>query len=564
MNSPILSKPTREMLYADETLGAGNFLFKAHALCSNGDVPFLFLERAFITPYGKVVNELSLNDLYRTVQELAHWYLASGVGRGSVVCTYTEEGASPFFHFLALNSVGAIPAPVNCQLAPELAAAYAERNGFDFFVFDGATNERTRIATHLTGKATGLNASLRGKEVNEAQPRPSWPVEKAHDDVVMICHSSGTTGVPKAVVFTHAQFFNGKRERLRSFIESSDEKMLSAFPQAHSSGMSYMMTSTMLGLPTRVLSVLTGNSVADHIRDFQPTIVLGFPRTFVSLLELNLARGSFNSVRRFYNTGDSAHESHIRSLTALAPGARLYDGFGASELGMSCFWKISTAESVTSRRCVGTAAPHATVKVVDAFGCEVAAGTIGYLCVKSSTITPGYYRMPHLSQLCRADDDYWQTGDVGYLDEEGSFYHLDRAADVVRSVGGPVYSLELEELLQQMPGVLDAHVVGVNRISSAEQCLVALIHSPPGASPNLDAILRTVAGYRPQLSGILPRFSLGVCLLNPAYNIPVGSTGKVLKRTLRESFWDWYREYDRGDRTAFSNVMWNDATVARA
>jgi acyl-CoA synthetase (AMP-forming)/AMP-acid ligase II len=562
MRAHVLSNLERETLYSDEQLGAGNFLFKAYAVCSDRDTPFIQLENAFTTPYGDVFAQFGMRELLQTVQDLAGWYRANGVKSGAYVCTYTEEGVSPFVHFLALNSIGATPVPINCQMSPQIAAMYAERNGFDAFVYDSVTNERTGVSGLLPPTIRGLNASLDGGTPRQG-PLADWPVQKFDGDTIVICHSSGTTGVPKAVVFTHEQFFHGKRHRLRDFVESSDERMLSAFPQAHSAGISYLMTTTMLGLPTIVLSELTGESVAAQIEAFKPTIVLGFPRTYVSLLELERKPGAFSSVLRYYNTGDSAHEAHIRGLIALSPRARLYDGFGASELGMSCFWKISTATSITSRRCVGKVAPHAAVKVVDASGATLPPTEIGYLAVKSKTLTPGYFGMPYLTDLCLSEEGYWQTGDVGYLDEEGNFFHLDRAVDIVGAIRGPVYSLALEEALQQVAGVLDAHVIGANRISSREQTLVALIASSPGSDVDLHAALERILDHEPQLRGPLPSFAVGVCLLSRDCAVPLGSTGKVLKRTLRDTFWEHYRGFHFADRSVFSRVLWNSQGSAR-
>lgn len=555
MISSILPESVRETLYNDVNLGAGNFLFKAYELCPEKNIPFLFLEKDFTTPYGEIFDKFSFNQLYKTVGDLAHWYRAQGVKAKSYVAVYVEEGISPFMHFLALNSLGAIPAPINCQMLPQIAAAYAETNNFNFFTFDGNTEKRTGISAYLSGEIIALNASITTDPVTRTA-LSDWPVDKRSDDIIMICHSSGTTGVPKAVMFGHEQFFNGKRERLRSFIETGEERMLTAFPQAHSAGIAYMMTSTMLALPTLIMTELTGESVAERIMQLQPTIVLGFPRTYVSLIEMNLPPHSFASVMRLYNTGDSAHETHIKSLLALAPKARFFDGFGASELGMSCFWKISTSGSITSRRCVGQPAPYATARIVDELGVELPVGKVGYLSVKSSTLTSGYFNMPFLTKLCRNSEGYWQTGDVGYLDSTGSFYHLDRAVDVVRSVAGPVYSLELEEILQQLPGVLDAHVIGVNRISSKEQGLVAMILSSEGDRLDLDKILQRILAHKPQLSDSLVDFTTGVCLLSPQYSVPVGSTGKVLKRNLRDSFWENYGGFHRGDFSVFAKVLW--------
>lgn len=556
MSTSLLSQSARNYLYEDSQLGAGNFFFKTYELCKTRDVPFLFLEKPFRTPYGDEYDELSMRQLLQAVMDLAHWYRAHNIKRGAYVCTYTEEGCSPFLHFLALNSIGAIPVPINSQMPTSIAARYARANGFGYFVHDGNINFDESIAEELRDIQV-LNSATTFSARPETMPT-DWPLEKAEDDTVMICHSSGTTGIPKAVIFSHTQFFNGKRERLRNFIETDNERMLTAFPQSHSAGISYLMTATMLGLPTKILSTLTGSTVAAQIQAFQPTVLVAFPQTYLSLISQGLPSGAFGTVRRMINTGDSAHEAHIRQLLALAPDARFFDGFGASELGMSCFWKVSAANAVTSRRCVGQPAPYASARVLDALGNELPAGETGYLAIKSPTVTPGYYNAPHLTEMCRLGQ-HWLTGDVGYFDPEGNFYHQDRAVDVIATAAGPAYSLPLEELIQQLPAVHDAHVIGVGRLPTREHSLIALVVPHAGANADPQAVLEILL-QQPALAVLRGRgYAIGVCLAGAGFKAPTGATGKVLKRALRETFWDTYRAYCHGEREVFTSVLWNHA-----
>jgi 3-aminoavenalumate diazotase len=374
----------------------------------------------------------------------------------------------------------------------------------------------------------------------------------------MICHSSGTTNVPKAIIYTHAQHFIGKRERLKTFIESPDDRMVTGMPPAHSAGISYLMTATMLELPTFVLSQLTGPSVAKAIDGFRPTIVTGFAQTWTSLAQQDLPAGAFPSVRRFYNTGDTPHRKHVANLLRLAPAARFTDGYGSSELAMAQFEKVSTANDVASKRCVGRPRWFVeSVMIVDACGNQLPDGEVGYIAIRSPTLTPGYYNQPLLTQLGKLPDGSWLTGDVGYKTSEGDFYQVDRTYDVITTPAGSLYSLATEEFLQTIPGVHDAVVIGANRFPLNVQTTVALIVPEKDQAIDPNVVLGKLRELEQFNRDDLPPFALCAAIVEDGGKIPSGCTGKVLKRTLRDAFWGMYRTYASGDRSTFLNVAWN-------
>jgi acyl-coenzyme A synthetase/AMP-(fatty) acid ligase len=430
-------------------------------------------------------------------------------------------------------------------------AQYAQENGFETIVIDAVTAPGSNALAdlRLLNAEQGLTMIARPLSVD-------WPVKKIDDDTVMLSHSSGTTGVPKAVFFKHRQFFIGKRERLKRFIEEPEDRMVLGMPGSHSAGVSYLMTATMLELPTLVLSELTGPGVAAHITRFAPTIMTGFPQTWASLAGQDLPPNALGSVKRFYNTGDAAHETHIGKLLTLAPSARFLDGFGASELGMALFEKISSPTAVASRRCVGRPVPFAEPIIIDPAGKRLGPGEVGYFAIKSPTITPGYYMKPQLTRLCRFGS-YWLTGDVGYRTDGGEFYQLDRAGDVVATPFGPLYSLVTEEVLQALPSVHDATVIGVERTPMKIHATVAIVVPAQGCAVAAGAVLerlRQLDLFRRDL----PQFTLCTAVVAEGHDLPAGSTGKILKRSLRDSFWRMHSAYEAGDRSVFRDMVWND------
>ncbi|PRC94273.1 class I adenylate-forming enzyme family protein [Solimicrobium silvestre] len=548
-------------LYNDPELGAGNFLFKAFDAYTDTESIFLHLEKPYISPSGASHTSFSLNTLCEVVAQLAAWYVQKDVKQGNYVCLYLGDGIASFLHFLALNSLACVPVLINGNLRPDIAALYADLNRFSVFVHDRETATRWQLDA-VFGATRRLDAGFKeGVVVPLADLcKDLWPAPRHADDTIMICHSSGTTGVPKAVLFGHAQFFNGKRERLQSFVEDPSDKLATAMPTTHAAGISYLMTAVLLQLPTLSLNTQTGPMVATLLASFQPTIVTAFPQTYASFAEAGLPDAYFKSIRRFYNTGDSAHEAHIAQLLRLAPDARFTDMFGASELGMSQFFKVSTVGSTTSVRSVGKPAAYAHCAILAPDGKELPDGTPGYFGVHSPTVTPGYYGQPHLTAMTTLNG-YWLTSDVGLRMADGEFIHLDRAVDVVDSfiIGKPAYTLLLEEHLLKLRDIFDVTVVGIPRGPTREEALLILVR--PNAAANAisaEQILRhTLQCYPFQGMASLPEYCVCIGILEPDFVLPLGSTGKVLKRVIRDNFWAWQREFDEQQRDKLGELLWN-------
>ncbi|MGO0791119.1 class I adenylate-forming enzyme family protein [Herbaspirillum seropedicae] len=545
----------RQALYADDSLGIGNFLFKVLEQKVDSSSALFSLEQPFVTPRGSRFITLSLNDMRLAVGELAAWYQQLGVKQGQTVLTYTSEGISQFLHVVALTSLRAIPAPVNCRMKPDITLLYCQKYRFDWLVHDSHPNssELLRLAS---GRVETHACDIIDPQL-PSQPEDGWPARYEGDETVMICHSSGTTGVPKAVLFGHQQFFYGKRERLLQFLQFDQERMLSALPHSHSAGVSYLMTAVLVGIPTRVLSDLTSPALSAQIEAFEPSMMVSFPQSYAALAESRPRAHAFPYLRRFFNTGDTAHEMHIRALLVAAPNGDFHDGFGASELGMALFSKVSRAGQIASGRCVGHPVPFAKARIEDDRGRELPPGQVGYIAIQSPTITAGYYLDEELTARCRRPDGYWLSGDVGYLDAQGDFVHLDRAVDVIHSQEGPVYTLQQEEQLLQRCGLDDVTVVGVPLSPRCTEMVLAVLKLPESMA---QAGCREVAAALCETLPINAPFA--VVNLAMACELPTGATGKVLKRVLRDRFWQDLNQYRQGSKEVFQHVLQSRAKDA--
>jgi acyl-coenzyme A synthetase/AMP-(fatty) acid ligase len=547
----------REKFMTDPDLGAGNFLDHALAANPNRAVPYAFSHD--LDHRGEVVlRGHSLVDLAALRERYAKWYWANGVRPGEPVAVVIAEGLAPLLHFLALNSLGAIPTLVNDAMRPDIMVNYLDHVGVVGIVADDTTRLASAYRTGLARRPRflALEAEVKAADLSTVDLLAEYPYRHAADDVVALIHSSGTTGTPKSTMLAHRQFWDGKQPRMIRFPAESYDRLMSLMPHTHAGGLSYFMTATLLGLPTVVMSDWRRTGVEPVMAAFQPTMVASFPRTFVELATGDAPTAGAAKVHSWFNTGDSAHYGHIRKLVRLGerpaglikpwllpsdaaaegalPGSQFIDGLGSSEMGMALFGQVTTPETARNDRCVGK--PLEVVRqaaVLDDDGNELPDGTVGLLGVKTPSRTPGYWNNARLTSSFELNG-FWLTGDVARRDADGAFYHLDRTVDVIDTAAGPVYSLPIEEVLLADCDeiVRDCSVVGVP--NGAGLVPVAVVRLQESAADQTESAILERANKELAEAGLAQLAAVRIAR-EPA-DFPLGPTGKVLKRELRTRF----------------------------
>jgi long-chain acyl-CoA synthetase len=507
-------------------LGAGNVFWHAYDVAPDRDRPLVFhREEGALHGY-------SLEAMRDRAGRYADWYRARGVRPGARVGSQTADGLRGLLHHIAVTSLGAATVHANPNMPPDVAADYFGRTDVSLLTADEEHLRRCTAAAHDQGVELPAATVELGTVERETRAAGAPTAERHRhddDDLVMICHSSGTTGRPKPTTFTHRSFFAGKRERLWSFPSLRSDRLLTALPQSHSAGISYASLALMLGVPTLLVDDPTGTELAREIEDFRPTVVVAFPGTLAALPADELSVSAFESVVTWMGMGDASHERHIRPL--LRHGASYVDGLGSSEMGMVLFRHVHSGAGSDFARKIGRPVCAADdVAVLDRDGNALPAGEPGLLGVRAASVTPGYWDDPGLTERSTLNG-YFLTGDVVRRDGAGDWYHLDRTPDTIATATGTVYSLPLEEILLLESGALDAAVVGVRDPAADEFGLpigiVLLEDDGIDAAELLERCnTRLAARGLDALKAIV--------VVDDRAGLPVGATGKVLKRVLRE------------------------------
>jgi len=216
MTNTLVPSDAIAKLKNDSYLGCANILDKVYDHYPSKDEEFIYLQKPFISIDGEEITAFSINKLMHVRRVLAAWYASIGVTKLDVVTICLSDGIAPYLHYVALTSLGAIPSVINPLMPQDMAKEYIESNSFPLLIVDDVVKKQS-IMTGFSAAAGLKIVNVDSHNVNVANDSlpVQWPVVPKDSTVVMISHTSGTTGVSKPVVFEHRQFFMGKRARLR-------------------------------------------------------------------------------------------------------------------------------------------------------------------------------------------------------------------------------------------------------------------------------------------------------------------------------------------------------------
>ncbi|MGN9810280.1 class I adenylate-forming enzyme family protein [Micromonospora sp. BQ11] len=526
----------RGALAADELIGAGNVLSRVLAHGADPDGAGLTFDTA--VDGHPAEHPLTRGQLDERVTARAAWLHERGVRPRDPVAVWATAAADMVLSYLALTRLGAIPALMNGRLRPEIAAEYVRRlRGV------GVLADDAHVAL-LARYDLGVPVIGTPAEAGTGDPAAAPPHHRHHpDDPVVITHTSGTTGVPKAVLHSHASLFAATRHLLSMPQAQGTRRILNALPAPHTA--TVLMVNQALGNSAEMflLSDQGGERVLDAIQRWRPDGVFGFSVTWAELARFDLSAYDLDSVRLWFNTGDSSHEPHIRRLVAVGsrdvmtregvtrvPGSVFIDGLGSSEMGHSMFHVTHTRDTDRYGRCIGRPYRFTKVAVLDAHGDPVPTGEVGWLGIDSPSLFRGYWNDSVTTYRFR-QRGWYLTGDLVYADEDGRYYHVDRAVDAVDAGGGKRFytALSEERILAACPDVTDCTVVIVREGDAVVTDV--LLELAAGADSTEDRTERVRAALGADVGATLRRV-----VPVRSDDIPVTVTGKVRKVVLRERY----------------------------
>jgi long-chain acyl-CoA synthetase len=351
----------------------------------------------------------------------------------------------------------------------------------------------------------------------------------SEDAVAGLFYTGGTTGAAKGVMLTHRNLLANAMHFAMCWPFSAETRWLILAPLFHAAGSIAVLATVWNAGRHVVLAAFDPARALDLIEAEAITATLVVPTMLAAMSEEQLARPRDVSSLHYLSHGGSPIATEtLRRAHAAFPDAQLLHIYGATETA-----PIATLMPHEERllgtpraRSCGQPAVGVEVAVVDADGTRQPAGDVGEVVVRGANVMAGYWNKPRETASALVDG-WYHTGDLGYQDDDGFVYLVDRAKDMIVTGGENVYSSEVEDALYRHPAVLEAAVFGVpdDRWGEAVQAVV-VPRSAITAAELIDHCRPLIAGYK-----VPKRIEVRT---EP---LPKSGAGKILKRELREPYW---------------------------
>jgi O-succinylbenzoic acid--CoA ligase len=471
----------------------------------------------------------SFADLDRAVNRAARQLAALSVCEDDRVALLAGNSCAYVAFIHALTRLGAILVPLNARLTEDELCWQLRDARAAMLVSDARYAERAEaIGRELPDLPRAALAKIcdDNTTISAVQPGSDNSLRSLIDlDATQaIMYTSGTTGQPKGAIITCGmQWWNAIGSAL-NLGQAPDDRWLACLPLFHIGGLSILMRSVIYGIGVIVHERFDAVKVNRSIAEDGVTMISVVAVMLQRMLDAQ-PDGDYPPALRCVLLGGGPAPYPLLEECARRhiPVVQTY---GLTE---SCSQAVTLAPGDALRKLGSAGRPLLPVQLrVMSDGQEMPAGEPGEIYLRGPTITPGYAGSvgADLSRPARAFHDGWlATGDIGYLDDEGYLYVLDRRADLIISGGENIYPAEIEGVLLSHPDVAEAGVRG-QPDAQWGQVPVAFVHLRDGSVVTSDELL-AYAGQR------LARYKLprAIHLVGP---LPRTSAGKLLRRALRE------------------------------
>ncbi len=358
---------------------------------------------------------------------------------------------------------------------------------------------------------------------------PNLPV--APDDDAIQLYTSGTTGHPKGVQLTNANYiaFMATAQEAGWANYEAGEVCLVAMPNFHVAGLNMGVLTVAAGATAIIMKQVDPVKVLDAVEAYGIENMFLVPAVIQFLIAVpDIRSRKLSTLKRiFYGASPISDEVLLKAKELL--GAGFTQLYGLTEtVGGGTFLAPEDHDPARGRlRSCGRPYPKFEVKVVDGAGRTLPVGEVGEILIKSPCVMKGYWNKPDATAKAIVDG-WFYTGDAGYFDADGYLYIHDRVKDMIVSGAENVYPAEVENALMSHPAIADAAVIGVpdDKWGEAVKAIVVLKPGVEASAEDIIAFCKTrIASYKTPKS------------IDFIAALPRNPSGKILRRELRDPYW---------------------------
>lgn len=486
-----------------------------------GDKPFLFF-------YDQVV---TYREFGKRVDKLAHSLKALGFKRGDIIHVWLQNSPENLVCYFAIQKIGAIAGPINGMWKAEEVTYLLNDSGGKGLIIGSQFVPTLRVLRdHCKGLKTIIEIGeepsrdyIDYAEITEKASSDPFPSDIEEEEPAYIFYTSGTTGNPKGVLLSHKNVFADIKSFQEAVNPDLDHRILIFLPLFHVNAMLTSTSTLEKGGAVVLRRQFNAREFWTVVEKFRVNFFSAVPAVYKILLTLPRKREFDISSLQFGICGAAPMPTETFRSFEQTFNIPIVEGYGLTE--GTCVSTLNPRNGVRKIGSIGIACPGQEVLIVDEDGNELAAGEKGEIVIKSDVVMIGYHNRPQeTADTLRGG--MLHTGDVGYKDDDGYIFIVDRLKDLVIRGGENIYPKEIDYILVEHPKIKDAACVGVkDEVMGEEICAYVILE---------DSAQMTVEEVSEYLKTRLAIYKVPKYIKFLKEDFPRNAVGKVLKKEMKQ------------------------------
>jgi len=486
-------------------------------------IPNWLIKRAFLTPKRIAISyedqKITFQELYHAAKSMAGKLAGIPLKRGDRVAVYLNNSPETVILYHALMLLGCVMIPLNTRLHQrELQFQIEDSEAKVLLTIERMKEKLDSGRFPIPIFTLETIHDLQGEEFAEVE-------ELSLDDVCTIMYTSGTTGLPKGVQQTYGNHFWSAIGSALNLGIGEKDCWLTVVPLFHISGFSIIVRSVVYGIPMLLFDHFDEEKVNQALIKGKATII-SVVTVMLQRLINQLGEREYSKDFRCALLGGGPVPLSLLEYCK-EKNIPVFQSYGLTETS-SQIVTLSPEDSLVKLGSAGKPLFPCQVKIVN--GNQVApAYEVGEIAVKGPNVMKGYFQRDDANRNSFTGDGWFLTGDLGYMDEEGFLYVMDRRADLIISGGENIYPAEVENVLVAHPGIQEAAVIGIED-SHWGQVPCAFYVSKEGKDIPVEELIRFCQSHLAKYK--IPKKWIRI------NELPKNASNKIVRRLLKEKVHD--------------------------
>ena len=482
--------------------------------------------------------KISYGEIKETADKLAGYLSKQGVKKGDKVALFLRNSAEFIYAIFAVSKLGAVLVPINTFLKSEELSYILEDSGASVLIASSIhdkvvnSSQASELCDFILWEGEEAVVGEKHLHFSKALDETNTIESQARglDDTAVIVYTSGTTGKPKGAMLSNKNILSNADSGRRTINVKPKDRAIVFLPMFHSFTFSIgVMLPLYVGASIVIIqSIQPFSNIFKQTLTKKVTLFFGIPDVYNALAKAKLPWYFmwFNRIRAFISGAAALQPKTLDAMAKKFKRATLLEGYGLSEASPAVCMNTFKKQKVGS---VGTALYGYEMKIVDEEMSEVHRGTIGDIIVKGDNVMQGYLDRPTATDETIVNG-WLLTGDMGYMDDEGFLFIVDRKKDLIISKGINIYPREIEEIIDAYVDVGASAVIGIVDEKSGEVPIVYIELAE-------DVEVLDEQGLKKHMKEHLANYKIPK-QIHVIKELPKNATGKVLKRVLKENLKD--------------------------